>query len=190
MRRVLAKLLLVIFVIVLANNFLVSTVYKTADTLQPRSTTQNLIVFFGTTPKINGLNNLFYQHRLAEVVKLAHSQTNSQILVTGFHTDNYSEVTAMLSDLKQSGVNPARILVDNAQDTFDSMQHIKKLKGYENIILVSQKFHLERAYYIALFLGLNPSIQEAKTVSFGSSPKTYLREFLARIKIYFDLIYS
>ncbi len=190
MRRVLAKLLLVILAIVLANHLLISMVYQTADTLQPKSTAQNLIVFFGTTPKVDGLNNLFYQHRLAEVVKLAHSQSNSQILVTGFHTDNYSEVTAMLSDLKQSGVNPTRILVDNAQDTFDSMQHIKKLKGYENIILVSQKFHLERAYYIALFLGLNPSIQEAKTASFGSSPKTYLREFLARIKIYFDLIYS
>ena len=146
MRRILEKGLLVICAVVLANHLLISLVYHTADTLQPKSAAQNLLVFLGTTPKVNGLNNLFYQHHLAEVVKLAHSQPNSRILVTGFHTDNYSEVTAMLSDLKQSGVNPTRILVDNAQDTFDSMQHIKKLKGYENIILISQKFHLELKY--------------------------------------------
>jgi len=72
--------------------------------------------------------------------------------------------------------------------TYDSLYRSKKIFQAEKIIIVTQKYHLYRALYIAENLGL-----EAYGVA--SDPRIYagqeyrdLREVLARVKDFFNMI--
>ena len=72
--------------------------------------------------------------------------------------------------------------------TSESLIRAKEVYGYENIVVVTQRYHLYRALYVAEKIGL-----DAKGVN--SDPFTYrgqvlrdMREFAARVKDFFKLL--
>ena len=96
----------------------------------------------------------------------------------------------MLEAALENGITKNQIITHYADDTFDTIRQLKKMQDTNTemqIILVSQKFHLERANILAKFLNLQVFNIEVAGFKSGPSTKILIREYFARIKAYKDL---
>ena len=94
-------------------------------------------------------------------------------------------------DLIAGGIPPEKIFLDYAGfRTLDSMVRAKEVFGLERVTVISQKFHNERAIYLAEKKGLTAIGFNANDVSGNSGIKIQLREYLARVKVFVDLIFN
>ena len=178
------------FILISINFFAINLAYTPSPVPTFNQSQSNLIVFFGTTPKINGFTNAYFQNRAQKVLELVDLFPNSKVLLSGDHQEFYSELEPMKQQLLDSGVPSQNILLHYAKDTFDTMRYLKKIyqnHSYQNIFTVSQKFHLQRAQYLARMLDFQTVCIEASDVTYNRS-KILIREYFARTKVYIDLL--
>ncbi|MBC7862403.1 MAG: YdcF family protein, partial [Bacteroidia bacterium] len=72
--------------------------------------------------------------------------------------------------------------------TLDSVVRCKKIFGQSKFTIISQKFHNERAVFIANKTeGIEAVAYNAKDVPFKFHPKTFIREYFARVKCVLDI---
>lgn len=137
-----------------------------------------------------GQKNLYYTYRIDAVVALYKAGKIKYILVSGDNgTRSYNEPITIKQDLISRGIPEEVIYLDYAGfRTHDSIIRCKKVFGEKDIIIVSQRFHNERALYLAKHFGLNAVAFNAKDVTTKYGLKTQLRERLARVKMMLDLI--
>ena len=76
---------------------------------------------------------------------------NTKIILSGDHGRNdYDEVNIMKDYLLNSDINSKDIFLDHAGfSTYDSIYRAKNIFGAKKIIIVTQKFHMYRALFIA-----------------------------------------
>ena len=129
------------------------------------------------------------QDRLDEGIKLYKKGFASKIIMSGDHgKEEYDEVNVMKSYAIEKGVPSKDIFMDHAGfSTYESVYRAKEVFEVKKMIIVTQKYHLYRALYIADRLGIN-------AYGVNSNPKKYsgqifreVREILARNK---DFIYT
>ena len=129
------------------------------------------------------------EDRLLQGITL-YNQTSSKIIMSGDHgKEEYDEVNVMKDFAIEKGVKSEDIFMDHAGfSTYDSVYRAKEIFKAQKIIIVTQKYHLHRALYVAEKLGI-----EAYGVA--SDPREYrgqvvreLREVLARDKDFFKCI--
>lgn len=145
--------LLLMVVLPLATYYYFS--YKTADLIfdspkdVPRSETALVL---GTSKYLKGGKvNQFFRHRMdAAQLLYIHGKVRKIILSGDHQTDYYNEPLAMKSSLKAQGI-PEEIMVMDPSGlrTFDSVIRAYKIYGVKEVTIVSQRFHLERALFIA-----------------------------------------
>ncbi len=177
-------------IIVILNSIFFSAFYTPNTLSDINKSKESIIVFFGTTPKINGITNIYFQSRLEAITDLTKNLDNYKIFISGFHTDNYSEIESMYQSIEQIPVSRKQIITHFANDTYDSIRQLKKIhqtNTQAQIVLVSQRFHLERANILAKFLQI-PVINIESPVNHITTQKLKFREYFARIKVYFDLL--
>lgn len=130
------------------------------------------------------------EDRLLQGITLYNNQTSSKIIMSGDHRkEEYDEVNVMKDFAIEKGVKSEDIFMDHAGfSTYDSVYRAKEIFKAQKIIIVTQKYHLHRALYVAEKLGI-----EAYGVA--SDPREYrgqvvreLREVLARDKDFFKCI--
>lgn len=130
------------------------------------------------------------EDRLLQGIELYKNGVSHKIIMSGDHgKENYDEVNVMKRFAIERGVKSEDIFMDHAGfSTYDSMYRAKDIFEAKKIIIVTQKYHIYRALYVAEQLGL-----EAYGVN--SDPRTYagqtmrdLREVLARDKDWFKCI--
>jgi len=130
------------------------------------------------------------EDRLLQGITLYNNQTSSKIIMSGDHgKEEYDEVNVMKDFAIEKGVKSEDIFMDHAGfSTYDSVYRAKEIFKAQKIIIVTQKYHLHRALYVAEKLGI-----EAYGVA--SNPREYrgqvvreLREVLARDKDFFKCI--
>lgn len=130
------------------------------------------------------------EDRLLQGITLYNNQTSSKIIMSGDHgKEEYDEVNVMKDFAIEKGVKSEDIFMDHAGfSTYDSVYRAKEIFKAQKIIIVTQKYHLHRALYVAEKLGI-----EAYGVA--SDPRKYrgqvvreLREVLARDKDFFKCI--
>lgn len=130
------------------------------------------------------------EDRLLQGIALYNNQTSSKIIMSGDHgKEEYDEVNVMKDFAIEKGVKSEDIFMDHAGfSTYDSVYRAKEIFKAQKIIIVTQKYHLHRALYVAEKLGI-----EAYGVA--SDPREYrgqvvreLREVLARDKDFFKCI--
>ena len=128
----------------------------------------------------------YFHYRVEAAVKLFKQGKIKHILVSGDnHTSSYDEATDMKTKLISKGIPGHRITMDFAGfRTLDSVVRSKKVFGQSNITIISQRFHLERALFIASKKGINAIGFCAKDP--GHNRTTY-REYLAKVKAVIDL---
>ena len=91
--------------------------------------------------------------------------------------------------LVQQGIPQDKIILDHAGfRTLDSVVRAKDIFGQTKIIIISQKFHNERAVFLAQKNGIQAFGYNAEDVNKYAGLKTNLREYLAKAKVYWDLI--
>ena len=137
-----------------------------------------------------GRVNLYYKYRINAAVQLYKSRKIDYIIVSGDNRQtNYNEPKTMMQDLVDAGVPRERIFLDYAGfRTLDSVVRCKAIFKTTDVTIISQKFHNERAVFIANKKGLNASAFNAKDPPIEIGLKVLIREKLARVKMVLDLI--
>ena len=97
----------------------------------------------------------------------------------------------MKNELIKKGIPENRIFLDFAGfRTLDSVVRSNKVFGQKSITIISQKFHNERAIYLAEKHGLKAIGFNAEEVVGRSGIKTKIREYFARVKVFVDLLFN
>ena len=138
---------------------------------------------------IHNRPNLFFKKRMDAAAKLYKSGKVRHLLVSGDnHVKSYNEPEDMQQALIARGVPASAITLDFAGfRTFDSVVRAKEVFGQSSIIIVSHPFHNQRAVFIAREKGIEAYGYNAGKVSTRVSPKTYVREYFARVKAVLDV---
>ncbi|PWK25122.1 SanA protein [Maribacter polysiphoniae] len=145
----------------------------------------------GTAKKLmGGQPNPYYSNRIKATVELYNSNKIDFVLVSGDNeTVYYNEPTTIKKDLIDQGIPQERIYLDYAGfRTLDSMVRANVVFGLESVTVISQKFHNERAIYIAGQKGLDAIGYNALDVPGKGGLKVQIREYFARVKVFIDLL--
>jgi SanA protein len=141
---------------------------------------------------VDGRTNLYYRYRIDAAVQLFVSGKIDYIIVSGDNsTPGYDEPTTMKRDLVARGIPLERIYLDYAGfRTLDSMVRSREIFGQQEITVISQRFHVERAIYIAHRKGIKAIGFCAGDVGGYPGFKNSMRERLARVKMILDLLFG
>lgn len=150
-------------------------------------------IVLGTTPvRPNGTPNLYYQYRMEAAADLYFANKISYIIVSGDnHKKDYNEPECMRRSLVALGVPDSVIYSDYAGfRTFDSMVRCKEVFGQDSVTVISQKWHNERALYIAQHAGMEAIAFNADDVQIKHAYlKNHTRELLAKVKVVLDVTF-
>jgi SanA protein len=137
----------------------------------------------------NGWANPFFVGRIQATAALYKAGKIKAVIVSGDnHRHGYDEPTDMKQALIEAGVPEAKITCDYAGfRTLDSVARAKKVFGQTQVLIVSQRFHNQRALYLAKCYGIDAIAFDAADVKLEWAMKTYFREILARVKAVLDM---
>ncbi|MBI9102002.1 MAG: YdcF family protein [Spirochaetales bacterium] len=144
----------------------------------------------GTSRKLrNGRPNRYYTYRMDAAEALFKAGKIKYLIVSGSSdSSGYNEPEEMKIDLVSRGIPAAAIKKDpTGLRTMNSIQYMQREKS-GSVIIISQKFHNERAVYISRKMGIEAWGFNARDVSFKAGIKTRTREIFARTKMFFELI--
>lgn len=152
-------------------------------------------LILGTSPisTWNGRRNYYFDHRIKAGAELYKSGKVDWLVVSGGdyrNTENgYDEPVAMRDSLIKQGVDSARIVLDyDGTRTLNSIAKMRDVYCQDSIIIISQKYHNERALYQAKHLGIDAIGFNAKTPGKRASWwRNRGREVLARVKLFIDV---
>lgn len=148
-------------------------------------------LLLGTSKTLsNGYSNYYFKYRIDATVELFKNNKIKYLIISGDNSrKEYDEPTDMKNELIKNGIDSTKIYLDYAGfRTFDSVVRAKEIFGQNNLLIISQKFHNERAIYIAHKLKMKAIGFNAKDVSKYFGIKTVIREYFARVKVIIDFI--
>ena len=159
--------------------------YDDAEKVPP----MDVAVVLGCSPKIGHQVNLFYQYRIEAALALYRANKIRAFIVSGDNgSHQYDEPTAMKESLIAGGVPEQDIYCDYAGfRTLDSVVRAEAIFGQKKFILLSQRFHNERAVFLARHHGLEAVGFNARDISHARGLMTHLREYLARVNAVLDV---
>ena len=149
------------------------------------------IIVLGAGVWDNGRPSHMLEDRIKEGIALYELGAAPKIIMSGDHGRiAYDEVNVMKSYALQCGVPAEDIFMDHAGfSTYESIVRAKEIFGANRVIIVTQKFHITRATYIAERKGM-------EAVGVPSDPRVYatikyseMREVFARVKDFFTTIF-
>ena len=121
--------------------------------------------------------------RMDTAISLYRNGSAQTLLLSGDGSGEWSEVKYMKLYAMEQGVPEEAILEDpEGYSTYETMHRAKHVYGLENIIAVTQKYHLYRAMYIARDMGMNVKGASADLDIYSGQLYRDCREILARIK--------
>lgn len=144
----------------------------------------------GTSKNLaSGQPNSYFHERIDAAARLYHAGKVEYLILSGDNkTRYYNEPVQMQREILKHGVPGERVYLDYAGfRTLDSMIRSKMVFGEDSIIVVSQKFHNQRAVFIAHANGNEAVGFNANNIAPGL--KMYVREVFARVKVFIDLIF-
>lgn len=187
-------LITVLIVLVFASNIWVGNVakkklYSHIETLPDHKVG---LVLGASKYTSNGLINLYYTSRLEAAIALYEAGKVKYLLISGDHGRlDYNEPEDFKIDLVKAGIPEERIFLDYAGfRTLDSMVRAKAVFGIDEGIVISQKFHNERAVFISEKKGMNFIAYNARDIKGSAALKTNIREYLARVKAVLDIQFN
>lgn len=150
----------------------------------------SIALVLGTTRYIGSRQNLYFNYRIQAAKELYESGKIDAFVLSGDNRFvNYNEPRDMRQALVEVGVPDSIINLDYAGfRTLDSVIRMNKVFGQKSFIVVSQRFHNERAVYIARQNDIEAFGYNAQDLSLNRfSVKTKVRELLARVKVFVDI---
>ncbi len=141
-----------------------------------------LVLGCGVLP--SGRPTAMLSDRLQRGVELYEAGVSPKLLMSGDHgTAYYDEVNTMKDYAVDRGVPSEDVFMDHAGfSTYESMYRAKEIFCAKKVVIVTQKYHLYRAIYIARALGLEAYGVDGAYQTYGGQWMRDLREILARNK--------
>ena len=165
--------------------------FSNIDSIRP--TEYGLLL--GTTPqaRFTKVTNYFFIYRIDASEQLYKSGKIKKILISGDENslDGVNEPECMRDSLVARGIPASAIILDGkGYRTICSVINANKVYGLKSFIVISQKFHNERAIYQAEHLGLDIEDIQGYNAEDPKSRRAYLtsiREYFARVKMFWDV---
>ncbi len=142
------------------------------------------ILILGAGVRDDGTPSNMLEDRLKVGIELYNSGAAPKILLSGDNSrDDYNEPETMKRYCVENGVPEEDIVLDYAGfSTYESLFRARDVFCTENIIIVTQKYHLYRALYVAEKLGLDAVGVSADLRTYRGQSYRDLRETAARNK--------
>ncbi len=195
-RRII-KAVLLLFVISLGgiaaiNIYVIKTTEKWILSIDEAGQIENIdcILVLGAAVRNNEIPSAMLNDRLETGIELYKQNVSDKILMSGDHgRKEYDEVNVMKNFAIKSGVPSEDIFMDHAGfSTYESMYRAKEIFQADKVIIVSQKYHLYRAVYIARSLGMEAYGVPSDVRIYRGQEYRNLREAAARVKDFFIVI--
>jgi vancomycin permeability regulator SanA len=148
------------------------------------------IIVLGAGVWDGGRPSPMLEDRLLQGIELYQNGASDRLLMSGDHgRKEYDEVNVMKQFAVERGIASEHVFMDHAGfSTYESLYRAKDVFEAGKVVVVTQKYHMYRALYIADKLGLH-------AYGVASDPRRYagqdlrdLREVLARVKDFFIVI--
>lgn len=148
------------------------------------------ILVLGARVYDDGTLSPMLHDRLDQGIQLFKLGASNRLLMSGDHgTDNYDEVNAMKKYAIECGIDSENVFMDHAGfSTYESLYRARDVFEAKKIIIVTQKYHVYRALYIADKLGLDAYGVASDPQEYGGQTKREIREIVARAKDFFYVI--
>ena len=142
------------------------------------------IVILGCKVKEDGQPSDMLRDRLQRGIELYRLGAAPKIIMSGDHgRKNYNEVGTMKQYAVEAGVPSSDVFMDHAGfSTYETVYRAKEIFGAKRVVIVTQKYHLYRALYIAKSLGLDAVGVDSDLETYRGQLKRDVREVLARCK--------
>jgi SanA protein len=188
--RIAFVILMIVIIVVLLSKLRILNISKghifEDVTIKQLEECQNVVVL-GAKVQENGQMSIILKERAMAVVDLYSNDKVCNILISGvIDFGEYDEIIPVKKYLLDAGIPENIILEDGrGKDTFKSMKNAKEKFGFNNILIVTQAFHLPRAIYIAEMLDIDANGFIAFKYPYNSQIEKYkdiLREYPAALK--------
>ena len=189
---IVTAVLLIALALPFAANLVITGVYGVMIDTAPEGEKFDCILILGAKVFENGSVSAMLADRLDRGIELYFSGASDKILVSGDHGEKeYDEVNAMKEYCVQRGVPAEDVFMDHAGfSTYESVVRAQKVFKCESVLIVSQKYHLYRALYIADAKGLDAYGASAAPTVYPGYKYREAREFLARCKDVFYVVFN
>ncbi len=150
----------------------------------PKQEDIDCILVLGAGLQRDGTPSHMLEDRIKVGVAVLYATSADYILMSGDRSgDYYDEPAAMKKYAYEMGVDPSKILIDNSGfSTFESITRVKDEYGFDNIVVITQKYHLYRALYIAEDCEIDAVGVSADLRPYRNQFIRDIREVLARVK--------
>ncbi|MDE9480982.1 outer membrane permeability protein SanA [Xenorhabdus bovienii] len=135
----------------------------------------------------SGAYNQYYFYRIQGAANAYNSGKVNYLLLSGDNAQlSYNEPITMQKDFIKAGIPASKVIMDFAGfRTLDSIVRTRKVFNANNFTIITQRFHCERALFIAMHMGIDAQCYAV------SSPKNMMiirfREVFARLGALADL---
>ena len=148
------------------------------------------ILVLGCQVKDNGRPSDMLKDRLTRGIEVYNLGAAPKILMSGDHgREEYDEVSTMKQYAIEAGVPSENIFMDHAGfSTYESMYRAKEIFQADKVIIITQKYHLYRALYIAEKLGIEAYGVASDYHTYVGQFMRECREILARCKDFVNTI--
>ena len=186
-------ILTVIITIIITNIIIVTTTNNNILDKNSIKTIEDIDCILILGAGIRGNNpSPMLEDRLLEGISLYQNKVSPKILASGDHMSKYYDEVNVMKDFLVGHKIPSQdVFMDHAGiSTYDSIYRAKYIFEAKKVVIVTQKYHLHRALYIAKNLGL-------EAYGIASNPRPYrnqfireIREYLARTKDFFKTLFK
>lgn len=159
------------------------------ETWQTGELDADCILVLGAGVSEEGEPRLLLRDRLNTGVELYHMGVSERLLMSGDHGRvEYDEVNTMRLYAMKEHIPIEDIFMDHAGfSTYESMYRAKEIFAVDSVVIVTQRYHLYRAVYIARSLGLEAYGVACDPGEYHGQIWLDARELLARNK---DFLYA
>ena len=142
------------------------------------------ILVLGAGVNNNSTPSPMLADRLDVAIHLYLSGYSNTVFLSGDRSgDDYDEVAVMRSYCIERGVLESDIVCDNfGYSTYESLNNLCEYNSYNDVIIVTQRYHLYRAIFIAEAMGIEVDGVSATTRAYRGQNIRDVREGLARFK--------
>ena len=150
------------------------------------------IIVLGCSVRPGGVPSDMLRDRLTVGVDLYKGGASPKMIMSGDHgREDYDEVNVMKRFAKDAGVPSEDVFMDHAGfSTYESVVRAKEIFGAKKVIIVTQKYHLYRALYIAQAIGLEAYGVDAELNRYYGQTMRDLREIAGRNKDFFGCLFN
>ncbi len=188
------ELILVILIVTgIINIYMIKSTEDGIKTMNEIKKITNIdaILVLGCKANSNGPSEMLAKR--LDRAKAVYESLNTKLLLSGDHgTKEYNEVNTMRDYILDSGVDSRDVFLDHAGfSTYDSIYRAKYVFDAKKIVIVTQRFHMYRALYIANKLGLEAYGVVADDINNKMVIlKNEIREVLSRDKNFVKTIFT